>query len=120
MSQFPQPITHWKTRDGREIEISKMGDNHLMNTIRMLKKRGFEPNPIGEPPPTPPNRMEPFLAYAAPQGEMAQMAWEQAFDEAMDQDADDWQEHQAAMRTYRINQTLAIMLQEASDRGLKS
>jgi hypothetical protein len=28
----------WRTRDGREVLISEMGDSHLLNTIRYLER----------------------------------------------------------------------------------
>ncbi len=30
----------WKTKDGKRIEVSKMDDEHLVNTIRMLYRGG--------------------------------------------------------------------------------
>ena len=33
-----RPLT-WRTRDGREILIAEMGDAHLVNTIKLLRRR---------------------------------------------------------------------------------
>ena len=30
-------FTIWKTRNGRKIPVKEMSDNHLLNTINMLK-----------------------------------------------------------------------------------
>ena len=32
----------WKTRDGREIPVGLMTDDHLKNTFKMLKRRNFQ------------------------------------------------------------------------------
>lgn len=32
--------TMWRTKDGREIAITKMDENHLLNTIKMLIRKG--------------------------------------------------------------------------------
>jgi hypothetical protein len=29
----------WKTKDGHYVEMSEMSDDHLLNTIRMLRKK---------------------------------------------------------------------------------
>lgn len=33
------PLTHWRTRDGRVVAIKEMSDDHLHNTIKMLKRK---------------------------------------------------------------------------------
>lgn len=33
------PLTHWRTRDGRVVAIREMSDDHLRNTIKMLKRK---------------------------------------------------------------------------------
>jgi hypothetical protein len=32
---------HWRTNDGRVLKISDMSDQHLRNTVRMLRRKGF-------------------------------------------------------------------------------
>jgi hypothetical protein len=82
----------WKTRDGREISIHQMGDRHLQNTIRMLKR-----NLLDVPDPT--------HSYPCFQGEMAQACAEAEWLAAVDQyeSRKDW---------------LDIMEREASVRNL--
>ncbi len=41
MQQNTAEITTWKTKDGRTLKITEMEDNHLINTICFLKRRGF-------------------------------------------------------------------------------
>lgn len=31
----------WKTKDGRTLEISRMGTDHIISTIAMLKRNNF-------------------------------------------------------------------------------
>lgn len=33
-------FTIWKTRNGKKIPVKEMSDNHLLNTINMLKGEG--------------------------------------------------------------------------------
>lgn len=56
----------WKTRDGRVLPIADMGDDHLANTIRMLRRKGF----IGR------STLEAYMT-SGPSGDMASMAFEQ-------------------------------------------
>lgn len=35
------PPTHWKTRDGRVLCIKEMEDEHLRNTVEMLRRKGI-------------------------------------------------------------------------------
>ena len=56
----------WKTRDGRVLLISEMGDGHLLNTVRMLRRKGF----IGR------STLECYLSTDGPSGDAAQMAFD--------------------------------------------
>lgn len=61
----------WITRDGRHTPIAEMTDGHLVNTIRMLERKGF----ISK------SEYEAMTLGNPPQGDMAMMAYEQAIDE---------------------------------------
>lgn len=64
----------WKTKDGREIEISEMADSHLLNTYKMLRRKGF----------ISPKTFRFYLTCAGPNGEMAQDAFDQELDRVLD------------------------------------
>lgn len=96
-----RPDGVWTTREGEEIPIKKLGDTHLINILRMLWR----------------NRRR--LAYAQtleafsfgpPQGEMAQMAYEDALEECFDSEADP---DDFFYRTY------ATLVEEAEKRDLQ-
>ena len=66
----------WTTREGVEMEVSKMDDNHLLNTIRFLERRHNAKR----------TNIDAYFVgpLAMPQGEMAQDAFWQEFDHAVD------------------------------------
>ena len=60
----------WITRDGRGIPIPELGDRHLLNIIRLLRRASLSYT----------NHMaHRYIVMGYPQGEMAQDAWEKEF-----------------------------------------
>lgn len=55
----------WTTREGDVILISEMTDRHLINTLRMLDRKGFVPA----------EEMVSYLCGSQPNGEAAMDAW---------------------------------------------
>ena len=74
----------WKTRDGREIEISKMSDGHLLNTIKFLERNA--------------EKYRMAMAYQTDvystmtNGEMASLCLEQDAFQMYEMSGDDWLE----------------------------
>jgi len=60
----------WKTRDGTEIKIKGMSTSHIRNSIAMMKKNGFVST----------DTLNFYLTVEGPNGDMAQMAFEQEQD----------------------------------------
>lgn len=87
----------WKCKDGRIILITEMSDQHLLNTIYMLRSRNLHEDN---------NELADFLSYMPPQGDMALLAWENEFAELMDK---------PIKRKHKAYDSLAI---EAYNRGL--
>ena len=61
-------MAKWKMKNGQEISIEKMDDKHLYNTIKMLER-----NCTGS-----------ILNMSYPQGEMAQMAFDDGIDDILE------------------------------------
>jgi hypothetical protein len=62
----------WKTKDGREIDLTDLEDAHLINIVKMLKRGGFVHSDTAMS----------CLSYASTtSAEMASYYAEQAFDE---------------------------------------
>lgn len=61
----------WKCKDGTEIKVSDMEDSHLINSIKMLERKGF----------VSPEALMCYFGGPEPLGDMAQLAFDQAFDE---------------------------------------
>jgi hypothetical protein len=57
----------WVTKDGREVPIKEMEDEHLLNTIRMLRRKGVVSTDV----------FDSCAAYAFSNNNMAAMAAEQ-------------------------------------------
>jgi hypothetical protein len=57
----------WITKDGRKIAVKDMATSHIKNTLAMLKAKGFVDL----------DTLEFYLCGAGPNGEMAQLAFEQ-------------------------------------------
>ncbi len=70
----------WKCRDGKLINVSDMTDQHVSNTLAMLRRQGF----IGR------NTLEAYLAYPPPQGDMASYYYEQELDRVFSRPVNDW------------------------------
>lgn len=62
----------WETKDGEVIPISELGDNHLYNILNMLRRKAVAK--LVEVQGT-------FLTMPEPQGEIASMDFDRAFDE---------------------------------------
>lgn len=62
----------WTTKDGRKLRISEMEDGHLVNTLQMLKRKGY----VGW------RTLASYLGGPRPSGEMAQDAFNAEADEA--------------------------------------
>ena len=60
----------WKTKDNREIMISEMKDTHLINTAKMLHRKGF----------ITPSIFEFYMSCDGPEGEQAQYAFQHECD----------------------------------------
>ena len=65
----------WTTKDGRKVRICDMEDDHLINTVRMLQRNG-EARRI--------NNSVYYATCMGPNGEMAQLAFEQECDQMWD------------------------------------
>lgn len=84
----------WTTREGKEIAIEDMKDSHLINTIRLLKKRIDEWHQISSG------------AYPNFQGEMAQECAEKDYERSEE-------------RAFAMGGIRQIMIEEAKKRKLK-
>ena len=60
----------WKQKDGTKIKIKDMSTNHIRNSINMMKKNGYVSS----------DTLNFYLTCEGPNGEMAQMAFEQEQD----------------------------------------
>lgn len=60
----------WETKDGRKINIEDMGDRHLINSYKMVKRSGA----------IDPSTLDFYLYTDGPTGEMASYFFEQEVD----------------------------------------
>ena len=65
----PPDVTTWTMRDGRVIDIDKMGDLHLIRTLRMLERNAAAKAARAE--------LEGYAALMSLHGEMAILSVEQ-------------------------------------------
>ncbi len=80
---------HWTTKDGRKIDIKDMSDDHLKNSIAMLRRNGF----VGA------DEYEVALGSAFSMGgEMAQYYAEQSAADMMPSQCLDAMEYELAVR----------------------
>jgi hypothetical protein len=86
----------WTTADGRRIRVQDMGNQHLINTIKMLIRKAEA------------YRNEALQYYPSFQGEMAQM-----YAEA------EWQSLATCPVEELLPPIFEIMVEEAGKRGLK-
>ena len=61
----------WKKKNGEMIEVSEMETSHIQNALAMLERKGF----VG------PSEVNFYLTCRPPNGEYAQMAFEQEMDQ---------------------------------------
>jgi len=64
----------WITREGEKILISEMKDSHLINTFKMLKRKGF----------ISPATLNAYVFGSYPNGDMAQLAFDQEYTAILD------------------------------------
>ena len=89
----------WTTKDGHKIRICDMEDNHLVNTIKMLRRFGEHMK----------GRAEAFyITYPQPQGDMAQYYFDREFDQVMASTYEDY-----------VPETYNNLLMEAERRGIR-
>jgi len=62
----------WTMKDGKHIPIRLMGNKHLLNSIDMMERNGYISS----------STHESYFSVIPPNGEMAQMAFEQEMDSA--------------------------------------
>lgn len=67
-----QMTDKWIMKDGTQINVKNMETSHIKNSLAMLKRKGFIAQSTFE---------SYFCCY--PRGDMAQMAFDQEFDEVM-------------------------------------
>ena len=89
---------NWTTRDGRVVAIKDMSDSHLINTINMLKRKGFI---------TPEAHKWYFSHFPSPSnmGEMAYDAAEEECLRGMDAPVSEelaWLEEEAKKRNIKV------------------
>lgn len=75
----------WRTKDGRVINIPDMDDNHLINSIRFLRRtvRGMRLN----------HELSGFSMLNFVNGEMAELSIEQSLMQEAAMSDDEWLEH---------------------------
>lgn len=61
----------WTTKEGKKIEVRDMDDSHLVNAYRMLKRQGC----------IDPSVLKFYLRCPPPNGDMAEMTFEQECDQ---------------------------------------
>lgn len=71
----------WETADGRRVRICDMDDQHLINTMNMLRRVGAKACA---------KQQLFFLTCRGPEGDGAQMAFEGEMDRAFDSDWSDY------------------------------
>lgn len=92
----------WKTKDGDVLNIKEMSDNHLINTIKFIKRN--TDNYV--------EKMQTFyLTCTEPNGQMAQDCFDREFEEVMDLDSEELLENNSAYKT---------MLKELNRRNLST
>ena len=87
-------MAKWKTRDGREVDVADMADDHLVNTLRMLRRNGFVST----------STLNFYLFGPSPEGDGAQLAFDRELSELMNRKPLD---------------VMSNMESEAEKRGLK-
>ena len=76
----------WRCRDGRRIPVSEMATDHIENALAMLERKGFF------------DPCDTAWLSNPPDGDMAQMAWENELDAAKFHPAVRWFREELARR----------------------
>lgn len=75
----------WMTKDGKKIKISDMSDGHLINSVRLLQRTVGKMR-LG-------HQLSGFSILNFVNGEMAEMAIENALQQEMEMDDEEWLEY---------------------------
>ena len=75
----------WMTKDGKKIKISDMSDGHLINSVRLLQRTVGKMR-LG-------HQLSGFSMLNFVNGEMAEMAIENALQQEMEMDDEEWLEY---------------------------
>ncbi len=82
-SQRPRPTkTFWVTREGDSIAVVDMEDGHLVNTIRMIRRRALRVKSI--------NEAVLLRGHDSLNGEMAHDALDEEIEASRETSADEW------------------------------
>lgn len=73
----------WKTKNGSSIHIKDMGDEHLINAMKLLIRHAVHEKVTTE-------RCYLFPPFGGPSGDGAQMAFDSEFDQIMEMTTDDY------------------------------
>lgn len=79
----------WVTREGQTLTLEEMEPSHRRNTLALLRRKAFSLNLL---------YFTRYFGGYGPSGEMAQLAFDHAADEFIDQNPKEWLEEQPLVR----------------------